>query len=320
MSTRKDKFEVSVVIPCYNGEKFIYGAIESVLNQSYQNFEIIIVDDGSTDNSKSVIQPFLRDQRIRLVEHGQNKGIPAARNTGIKASKGRFVAFLDQDDLWLPEKLDKQIAIFEKGSGNVGLVFSKMVIVLITGRLNKRYLSAQVAPSRINQLSKQEVLKALFMNNFVPMITTMVRRECMDTVGLFDERIRGGADDYDFCLRLATRYAVQYIDMPLAVRQIHFANYSNPERFFEDELLIIDKMVEQTPLLAKLRNKKLGMIYYNLGRYYQLNEKIHYARSAILKAIKYHPFKIKPFLALMISFLGSWGNSLSRIYRSLKAG
>jgi len=310
---------VSVIIPCYNGEKFIGEAIESVLNQTYQNFEIIIVDDGSTDGSRSVIKPFLNDPRIKLVEHGQNRGIPAARNTGIKMSKGEFIAFLDQDDLWLPEKLERQIAVFEHSPPDVGLVFSNINTINSKG-IVKEYLSERHVPLHINELSQQEVLKALFLHNFIPMITVLVRRACFDTVGLLDESLRGGSDDYDFCLRLAAKYKIKYLNIPLALHRIHGANYSNAERFFRDDVRIMDKILSQLPFLAPLKKKKLAILYYGLGRCYQLRGDFRHARLALWKAIQYHPLSLKPFLALLLSLLGHWGNRLFRVYRAARGG
>ena len=310
---------VSVIIPCYNGEKFISEAIESVLNQTYQNFEIIVVDDGSTDSSKSVIEPFLKDPRIKLIEHGQNMGIPVARNTGIKMSKGEFVAFLDQDDLWLPEKLERQIALFEHSPPDVGLVFSNINTVDSDGVI-KEYKSMRHIPSHINELAPQEVLKAVFLHNFIPMITVLVRRACFDTVGLLDESLKGGCDDYDFCLRLAAKYKVKYLDVPLALHRIHEANYSNMERFFRDDMRIVDKILAQFPFLAPLKKKKLATLYCCLGIDYQLRGDFSRARLTLCKAIRYRPLSIKPFLALLLSLLGHWGNRLLRVYQAARAG
>jgi len=128
MTTVNDKPMVSVIIPCFNGEKFVAQAIESVLNQSYQRFEIIVVDDSSSDNPVSIVKPYLTDTRIKVIKHEVNKGILVACNTGIRASTGELIAFLDQDDLWLPEKLEKQVAVFLSGGKELGLVFTNLLI------------------------------------------------------------------------------------------------------------------------------------------------------------------------------------------------
>lgn len=319
MNSGNENPKVSVIIPYHNGKKFIAEAIESVLSQTYQNFEIIIVDDGPTDNIKAVIEPYTIDSKVKLVQHETNRGIPSARNTGIRHSKGEYIAFLDQDDLWFPKKLEYQVAVFERASTDLGFVFSNMNIIDNEG-IVKICSAVSTIPSNINNFSSQEVLKTLFLNgNFISMITVMVRRECITTIGLFDEIIKGGSDDYDICLRLATKYKIEYLDVPLAAHRIHSANYSNTERFFKDNLLIMDKILAQVPFLGPLRKKKLAMLYYGLGRYYQQNEDFHQARRALWKAIKYRPLQIKSVLALLLCYFGRVGSWVLQIYASAKS-
>ena len=106
---------VSIIIPTYNRAHLIGRAIQSVLNQTYQNFEIIVVDDGSTDNTEEMIKEFQKhDKRIKYIRHEKNRGGAAARNTGIKVARGEYIAFQDSDDEWLPEKLEKQMDVFQR--------------------------------------------------------------------------------------------------------------------------------------------------------------------------------------------------------------
>ncbi|GAH83893.1 unnamed protein product, partial [marine sediment metagenome] len=120
-----DNITVSVIIPTYNRADMVGRAIQSVINQTYQDFEIIIIDDASTDNTREVAREFQeREKRIKYFKHEINKGGGAARNTGIKNSKGEYIAFLDSDDEWYPEKLEKQIEIFNKNDENLGVVYS----------------------------------------------------------------------------------------------------------------------------------------------------------------------------------------------------
>ncbi len=111
---------VSVIIPTYNRANLVSRAIKSVLNQTYQDFEIIVVDDCSEDNTEEIVKSF-NDSRIRYIKHKKNKGGSAARNTGIKRARGKYIAFLDDDDEWLPSKLEKQIMLFEKLSKHYGV-------------------------------------------------------------------------------------------------------------------------------------------------------------------------------------------------------
>lgn len=320
MRTLKNEYlKVSVIIPYYNGEKFIAEAIESVMSQTYQNFEIIIVDDGSTDSARAVIEPYITDKRVKFVQHEKNRGIPSARNTGIKHSKGEYVAFLDQDDIWLPEKLEYQVAVFERATTDLGLVFSN-VNIADSDLIVEKYKSLNSIPSDINELSHQEVLKFLFLSsNFIPLVTVIVRKECIVAIGLFDETIKGGADDYDICLRLAAKYNIEYLDIPLAVRRVHHTNFSNIERFFHDQLVIMDKIFIQYPSLIVFRKKKLAMLHLGLGRYYQQNEDFHQAKEALWKAIIYQPRQIKPALALLLCNFGRMGNWVLQRYSSAKS-
>ena len=317
MKYKNKKPLVSVIMPVYNGEKFVGEAIESVVNQTYKNWEIIIVDDGSTDNSKKIIDQYLTDSRIHYIKHSKNQGIPSARNTGIKASQGDFIAFLDQDDIWFPKKLEKQIAIFKCRTHDCGMVFSDKIMLRDEGFIKVRKKSRRI-PKNINRLPLRKVTEALFLYNFISIITVMIRRECLETVGLLDESIKGGADDYEFCLRLATKHKIKYLSIPLAIHRIHKANYSDVERFFQDNLFIMDKAFAQAPFLAALRKKKLAMLYYDLGRYYQQEGRFHHAREALWKAVRYYPLKIKPFLALLLCFFGRWGNRMLRVYRTVR--
>ena len=117
--------KVSVITPMYNCEKFISETIESVLNQTYTNWEMIIIDDCSTDKSKQIVKQYIeRDKRIRLIALNENSGAAVARNKGIEVSSGRFIAFLDGDDLWEPNKLEKQIQFMTEK--NIGFSFSNI--------------------------------------------------------------------------------------------------------------------------------------------------------------------------------------------------
>lgn len=216
---------VSVIIPCYNGEKFIGEAIESVVNQTYKNWELIVVDDGSTDNSEKIInQYFTADKRIQFIQHKKNKGIPSTRNTGIKISNGEYIAFLDQDDLWMKEKLELFIEEFSRYDSKVGIIFSDFKIVFADNIISKKY--KKVNYYKIQKLSKRDFIKKLFMGNFIKSASQVVlRKECFNKLGLLDEKLHGG-DDYDFWLRAAGEFNFKYLDIPLTEYRFHKENTS----------------------------------------------------------------------------------------------
>lgn len=299
--------KVCVIMPCYNGEKFIGEAIESVLNQTYKNWELIIVDDGSTDNSKEVIKRYFNDHRIKYIAHKENRGIPAARNTGIKASKGEYIAFLDQDDIWLPEKLKEQIETFNMGGDQeTGLVFSDIMHLIGDETIRPEWPSKYV-PNNLRIKSKEEVLKSLFLQNFIPSISVIVRKDCFDRLGLLNENITGGADDYDFWLRISGHFKIIYINKPFVKKRIHENNYSNMEGFFKDGLHISNMAIKLYPFLAKYSNKKKGRLYYNYGRYLQKIGESSKSKEAIQIAILYDHWQLKYYVVYLLCHFGSPG-------------
>lgn len=196
---------VSVIIPAYQNAATIVEAVTSVLNQTMKDVEIIIIDDGSTDNLEDVLRPLV-DKIIFLRQ--ENQGSAAARNLGIKNSTGEFVAFLDADDKWFPEKLTLQLALFEKNT-KVGLVFGNMKYLYEGNVLSTTYFDL-IPPLR------GKVFLDLFAYNFVPTSATMVRRQVLEQVGLFDESFRI-VQDYHLWLRIASSWELDYIEAPVTI-------------------------------------------------------------------------------------------------------
>ncbi|GEL68112.1 glycosyltransferase family 2 protein [Marinilactibacillus psychrotolerans] len=131
-----DKGKVSVIIPVYNAEKFLSQTIQSILNQTYENYEIILIDDCSTDNSKNIIEEFIcKDSRIKLYELDNNSGAAVSRNKGLKVSEGQYIAFIDSDDLWKENKLEKQIKFMEQN--NFGFTFTNYEMISENGEVLK---------------------------------------------------------------------------------------------------------------------------------------------------------------------------------------
>jgi glycosyltransferase involved in cell wall biosynthesis len=197
----------------YNYSRYLSGAVESVLRQSFGDLELIVVDDGSTDDSLTVLQPFLADPRVRLISLSRS-GQPKAKNAGIAATRGEFIAFLDADDEWLPQKLERQLPLF--ANPDVGVVYCRRTLMDETG-CDKPY--------RQPAMFRGDVLGAMFRQNFVCFSSAVVRRTAFEECGVFDESIPL-AIDYDLWLRVAARFAFDYFDEPLARYRTGHANLS----------------------------------------------------------------------------------------------
>ena len=194
---------VSVVIATYNMALYLPLAVRSALEQTYKNIEVLIVDDGSTDDTRSAVAPLLLDPRVRYLVQ-ENRGQAAAKNHGVRDSSGAYVAFLDADDLWAPEKLALQLPLFAR-SQELGIVHSRLAYIDETGR------QLGVAD---NELFRGRVTGPLLIQNFIGFGTSVVRRECFQRMGNFKENIRMGID-YDLWLRFSTQYEFDYVDRPL---------------------------------------------------------------------------------------------------------
>ena len=198
---------VAVVIPVYNRRAVIGRAIETVLAQTWADLEIIVVDDGSTDDTATVVES-IGDERLRLIRHERNMGGGAARNSGINASTAPYIAFLDSDDEWLPTKLERQLAVFEQSGDRVGLVYTGSELVYADGKTGTRL------PQHRGDLTQ-----ALLRKNVVGGASvSMVRRAALQATGGFDEMLPA-RQDIDLWLRISEHFLVDYV--PEVLARIH---------------------------------------------------------------------------------------------------
>jgi glycosyltransferase involved in cell wall biosynthesis len=198
---------VSVVIPTYNRAGLLGRSIQSVLNQSYTDFEIIVVDDGSSDETPNVVAEF-DDQRITYVPLSKNIGAGGARNVGIRMSRGRFLAFQDSDDEWLPEKLARQMSMFERGASDLGVVYSDKTWILKNG--TAKYHPAPKSLS--GQLINPEI--RFYRPYQLGIQATLIKRECFETAGYFNEALPA-FEDLELFIRLSRKFAFRHIPEPL---------------------------------------------------------------------------------------------------------
>lgn len=197
---------VSVIIPTHNRGSLLRRALHSVLHQSYQNIEVIIVDDGSTDDTRIIVMSF-QDTRVRYTRHEIKRGAAAARNTGIKLATSEFIAFQDSDDEWLCEKLEKQMELFVTAGPEVGVIY--------TGFIRFEDNRAFYFPAEHIQKSGN-ILKSLLNGNYVTTQAVVVRRNCFEKVGLFDERLPR-FQDWELFIRIAKCYDFICISQPFLI-------------------------------------------------------------------------------------------------------
>jgi glycosyltransferase involved in cell wall biosynthesis len=264
---------ISIIIPTYQSAQFLPQSIESILNQTFKDFEVIVVDDGSTDSTSEVLNNYI--PQIRVISQ-KNQGPSIARNTGIRASSGVFLAFLDADDFWISDKLEKQIRLLEENY-ELGLIFTNALILY--NQISKGTIFDLVTPK------SGWVEKDLFQINFMPMSTILVRRSCLERVGLFDENLPP-CEDYDLWLRISHLYPVAFISEPLAYYRISCSQISqNDLKMLSALIKMKTKAINNNPLLIDLPLSILDQCYYNLyprlAKYQLIDGKVFECRQIL---------------------------------------
>jgi glycosyltransferase involved in cell wall biosynthesis len=198
---------VSVVLPTYNRAALLGRSIRSVLGQSYQDFELIVIDDGSTDETSAIVEGF-GDRRIKYLPLPRNTGAGAARNVGIRAARGEFLAFQDSDDEWLPSKLSRQMSAFECGPGRLGMVYSDMQLILRDGTANYFAAPSVLSDRLINPATRFYEVHNLGIQSAV------IKREYLDEAGHFNEDLPA-FEDLEMFIRLSRLCDFQHLREPL---------------------------------------------------------------------------------------------------------
>jgi glycosyltransferase involved in cell wall biosynthesis len=218
MEARSGPRDVDVIIPAFNAGRYIRSALDSVLAQTYVPAKVIVIDDGSTDNTSEIVREMIvsTDGPVRIeLLNTPNGGPSGARNLGIQKSNASFLAFLDADDLWHPEKLERQIQLFHQGGAGLGLVYcGHQVIDENGGQLPVLHQNPEMPSGQIFE----RMLKANLIN--ASATASVVRRACFTSSGLFDESIRS-MEDWDMWLRISQHYTVDRIMEPLVSIRHH---------------------------------------------------------------------------------------------------
>jgi glycosyltransferase involved in cell wall biosynthesis len=249
---------VSVIIPTYNRAHLVGRAIQSVLDQTYHDFELIVVDDASTDATEEAVRNF-NDPRIRYIRHEHNRGGSAARNTGIGAAHGEYIAFLDSDDEWFPTKLERQIRVALGSGESVGLVYTGIRYVAADKRLNRDEM-----PHHNGMLFRQ-----LLRRNVVGTTScALVSHSCLEEVGLFDENMPA-RQDLDLWLRISKKCRIDFVPEILTVHHIHDARITADvqARIRAYELLMKKHAADfhSDPTAARHQVYRLALLYLESG-------------------------------------------------------
>ena len=233
--------KVSVILPVYNSEKFVAQAIKGVLRQSFLDWELLVVNDGSTDNTEKIVKDWQKkDKRIRYIKHQRNRGLSAARNTGTKFAKGKYIAFLDADDVWLPKKIEIQIN--KINDPDADLVFSNWYIW-------EPIKNVRVKAFNSNPLGNKEDLLCLFIKkNFGNSSTALLKKSSLEKIGLFDESLKS-SEDYGLWLRFILKgMKIVFCIEPLIYLRKHPEQMTaNTYRMRTSRLAVFKKIIQNEP-------------------------------------------------------------------------
>lgn len=275
---------VSVVIPVYNGEAFVAQAIESVLAQTWSNVELIVVNDGSTDRSAEVVANYA--DRLVLIEQ-ENRGVAAARNAGMQQARGAFVALLDQDDWWRPEKLARQVPLM-LANPRIGLVHTAVDHYDQSRGEWVGPLNPQARPDRLVGFC----FPRLLMDNQIYNSTVLLRAEVLRQVGLCDLSIRGNTvQDYDLWLRIARHWELAYVPEPLVVFRIHGTHGTwDRQRMLSEEARLLERLLTEERLAEQPEVRgRMARLYDQLGTAYLDAADRQQARQSFARSLQWQP-------------------------------
>jgi len=269
---------LSIVIPAYNVENFILPAVKSALNQSYPSLEVIVVDDGSTDGTVGKIAK-IKDDRLQITQQ-ENKGLAGARNTGIRLSRGKYIGFLDGDDIWFQNRAASLIDVLESDP-TIGIAFSNLIYIDEQGNANGQLLVSS---------KKQPKLNDLIIRNHIN--CPIVRRKCFESGGVFNETLKA-CEDYEMWVRLlfSTKYKCQLVDHPTYGYRIRKGSLTTDySAFIKNAHKVMEIFDSYIPHFStKFKSRALGENYRIISRKALSDGKLDQAESFINLALHHCP-------------------------------
>jgi len=275
---------ISIILPTYNRAKLIHRAINSVINQIYQEFQLIIVDDASIDNTEEIIKTY-KDSRIYYIKLNNNMGPAGSRNIGIKYSEGEYLAFIDSDDEWFPEKLEKQLEIFLKyNDKNLGMVYTDMI------RISKENQKTYWRSPDFKTENKNLYEKSLnYGVENIGISTAMIKRKCFEKVGFFDLNLKR-LEDLEFFIRLSKYFNFYHLNIPLVYYyQTEYSVSSSLINLINARKYILEKYFND---IAKDR-KILSNHYFLIGFALYQNKELKNSKKYLIKSLYTYAFNFK---------------------------
>ncbi|HBR15679.1 MAG TPA: hypothetical protein DD723_09130 [Candidatus Omnitrophica bacterium] len=276
---------VSVIIPSYNCAKYLPEALDSVVAQTYQDYEVIIINNGSSDNTEQIVQSYIQrfGPRFRYI-YQENSGVSCARNAGIQTAQGKYLAMLDADDKWYPHRLAEGIKVIESAE-DIGLVHARSMRITETGeqigsvQRDTRYLTGWI-------------FEHVFLRRAnISCPTVLLKKECCDKVDLFDEHLSMlGSEDRELWMRIAQKYRIVFIDDILSYYRVRKGSMSrNNQRMLKAQLYVVDKYCPENGLNQRLRHQALAQIYRNAGDDFLLDKDFRQASEFYKKSLSFNP-------------------------------
>ena len=294
---------VSIIIPTYNCARYIGRALDSVCAQTYKDYEILVVDDGSTDDTKDVVMQYGR--KVAYL-YQQNRGVSAARNHAISKASGELLAYLDADDMWYSEKLERQVAFLDAHQ-ECGMIHSEISVI------NEQ---DEILHVRFNEETKRSVpqgycILELLKRSHIQTLTVVERRNCFDRVGGFDERLPIAQDYLHWIMIAAEGYGVGYLAEPLGKYRWRTGSLmGSPTRLLEDYVQIYDILLQEKQFASRhgeeaaaILRDRLFVVQRDLAYHDRIQERNESAKRRLADLIKERPHEFELYVDLLKAYL-----------------
>jgi len=312
---------VSIIIPTYNRCNFLLQAIASILSQWNDDYEIVVIDDGSTDDTREKLHQYIDSETVKYI-YQANSGKPSvARNRGISMAEGEFICFLDSDDYLTADSIQKRVDILEKYK-SIALVSSDWIDITENGKETISDKSWVVKEDFINKIPGQfiddisngcivfnrDIVNYYYTREFVFTSSVMIRKSILIKLGCFDEYYTI-SEDRDLWMRVSSNYLTAYINEPLVFKRRHAANITNnsiAHNYLQDRHSVEKFIADSNVLNGKYREvamKQLTLFYHKIGMYFWYQSEVAEARYAFSRAVRYRSRNARTYIYLLCTFL-----------------